>query len=45
MMDRIIYILGRDKHWKVGGKTVYLWPFVAFALIIVGMVVFDLCLG
>jgi len=34
--------LGREKRWQVGKVTVYLWPFVALAIFIAILLVYDI---
>lgn len=38
---KFLPLLGGGKKWIVKGKTVYLWPFVAFAIFVAVIVVID----
>ena len=41
-LHKMTVILGGGKRWKVGNVTVYLWPFVALAIFVGGMLVYDI---
>lgn len=40
-LHKMTVILGGGKRWQVGKVTVYLWPFVAMAIFVGVLLVYD----
>lgn len=44
-MRKVTDFLGGGKKWVIAGKTIYLWPIVAFAISVGLLVIYDLFLA
>lgn len=40
-MHKVTHFLGGGKKWVVKGKVVYLWPFIALGIFLIGIFAYD----